>query len=77
MATSRQLHFPHGTLASGPWSLELTPAHAEWDWTSLRIADLDEGESLEFSTEGEEILVVSLSGSVDVVSGSDHAEGPR
>lgn len=73
MTSSRQLHYPRGTLASGPWSLEMTPAKAKWDWTSLRIADLAAGESLEFNTEGEEMLVLSLSGSVDVESGSDHA----
>jgi 5-deoxy-glucuronate isomerase len=51
----------------------MTPAKAKWDWTSLRIADLAAGESLEFNTGGEEMLVLSLSGSVDVESGSDHA----
>ena len=73
MTPSRQLHFPHGTLVSDPWSLEMTPATAQWDWTSLRIADVAAGDSLTFDTGGEEMLVLSLSGSVDVSSGSDHA----
>lgn len=73
MTSSRQLLFRNGTLASGPWSLEMTPDAAQWDWTSLRIADIAAGDSLTFDTAGEEMLVLSLSGSVEVTSGSDRA----
>jgi 5-deoxy-glucuronate isomerase len=51
----------------------MTPAKANWDWASLRIVELAVGESFEFATGGEEMLVLSLSGSVDVESGSHRA----
>ena len=73
MGSARQLHFPRGTLTSVPWSLEMTPEDAKWDWTSLRVADLDAGASLEFNTGCEEMLILSLSGSVNVTSGADSA----
>lgn len=72
-ASDRQLHHRAGTLGAGPWALEMTQARAGWDWSSLRIAELGAGESLTFDSGDEEMVVLSLSGSVQVDSGDDGA----
>ncbi len=59
----RTLLHPRGTLASGPWELELDARRAEWSFASLRVLVLEAGASQEFETEGDEMLVLPLSGS--------------
>ncbi|GAA5084101.1 5-deoxy-glucuronate isomerase [Thermocatellispora tengchongensis] len=51
-----------GTTAQSPWALRITPETAGWTYCGLRVATLS-GETLEFETGGEEMLVLPLSGS--------------
>ncbi|MGN9782161.1 5-deoxy-glucuronate isomerase [Nonomuraea sp. ZG12] len=60
---------PFGKAAGGPWSVEITPAVAEWDYSGLRIADLT-GAPISFDTGEEEMIVLPLSGSCTVTCGS-------
>jgi 5-deoxy-glucuronate isomerase len=67
---------PFGTARSGPWAVQITPELAGWTYSGLRVIDLEPpsapgapggpGGSVEFSTGGEEMLVVPLSGSCTV-----------
>jgi 5-deoxy-glucuronate isomerase len=61
--TGQRLHFPHGALATGPWTTELTAERAGWSFTSLRVLVLDAGASLTFESGEEEVLVLPLEGS--------------
>lgn len=55
---------PAGSAARGPYAVELTPENVEgWTWTSVRILELDEGESQGFATGEEEMFVLPLAGS--------------
>lgn len=60
------LYHAAGSLARGPWQLELTPERAGWTWSSLRVLELDAGEHCEFESGDEELVVLSLSGSCRV-----------
>lgn len=53
-------------LASGPWTLELDPASAGWEYSSLRVLDLAPGASHTFATGENETLVLPLAGSCAV-----------
>ncbi|GAA3021690.1 5-deoxy-glucuronate isomerase [Streptosporangium longisporum] len=55
-------HIPHGAAASPPWSVAITPESAGWTYAGLRVVDLPAG-TLEFTTGGEEMLVLPLAGS--------------
>ncbi len=68
------LHRPSGSLAGGPWSLELTAEEAGWSWCSLRVLTLGEGESHSLATGDEELLLLPLSGSCVVACGDEHFE---
>ncbi|WP_124054312.1 5-deoxy-glucuronate isomerase [Arcanobacterium ihumii] len=57
---------PARSTAQGMFDTWITQEAAGWEYSSLRIASLDVGESVEFSTEFEEILVLPLSGSAVV-----------
>lgn len=63
-----------GTMARAPWLLELTQGDAGWTWASLRVAELPAGGSLDFSTGGEEMLVIPLSGGCTIKSQVGSAE---
>ncbi len=63
-----RLHRRAGTLADGPWAIELTQAEAGWSWTSLRVLSLGPGASHTFATGDEEVLVIPLSGSCTLSS---------
>jgi 5-deoxy-glucuronate isomerase len=52
-----------GTASSGVFSLELTPERAGWRYTSLRVAELKPGASVELDTRETEMLVLPLVGS--------------
>ena len=62
-------YLPYGKTAGGPWSVEITPAVAGWDYSGLRIADLA-GSPISFETGEEEMIVLPLSGSCTVTCGS-------
>ena len=63
------LHHRAGTLAEGPWSIELSQFEAGWSWASLRVLNLAPGASHTFVTGDEEVLVVPLNGSCMLSSG--------
>lgn len=63
MTNHQQLHRPSGSLAAGPWSLELTPVDADLSWCSLRILELGAGESQVLGSVEDELLVLPMSGS--------------
>ena len=56
------MHRPRGSLASGNWEVELSQESAGWDWSSLRVLALGQGESADFETGPDEMLVLPLSG---------------
>ncbi|GII52991.1 5-deoxy-glucuronate isomerase [Planotetraspora thailandica] len=58
-------HIPFGTASAGAWSVEITPESAAWDYCGLRVLDLD-GDTVEFGTGQDEMLVVPLSGACQV-----------
>jgi 5-deoxy-glucuronate isomerase len=64
--SGKQWHRGAGSLAAGPWSLELTPGEAGWTWSSLRVLELFPGGSCAFGTGKDEVLVLPLSGSCTV-----------
>jgi 5-deoxy-glucuronate isomerase len=60
-----------GDAPDAPFAMSVTPERAGWVYSGLRILDLAPGASADFDTGDEEMLVVPLSGSVDV-----HVHGP-
>ncbi len=62
------LHYADGSLARGPWQLEMTQERAGWSWSSLRVLALGVGERCEFESGDEELVILSLSGSCRVES---------
>ncbi|MFF0306727.1 5-deoxy-glucuronate isomerase [Streptosporangium sp. NPDC004379] len=56
---------PAGSTARSPWALWITPETAGWTYAGLRVLCLS-GESVDFSTGDEEMLVLPLSGSCEV-----------
>ncbi len=71
---SGRLHHPAGTLARGPFELDLSPEEAGWSYSSLRVARLDPGGTLAVDTGPDEVLVLPLRGGATVVCGKDRAE---
>lgn len=61
-AHASDLHRVASDLAAGPWTVEIEPATAGWEHTSLRVLDLDAGGSHRFDTGDDETLVLPLSG---------------
>ncbi len=53
-------HLPAGSLADGPWDLQLTPKQAGWTYSGLRVLDLPPGGSHRFATGEEEMVVLPL-----------------
>lgn len=72
-AQSRQLHYRARSAGAGPWSLEMTRSRAGWSWTSMRAIELRVGQAVTFATGDEEMVIISLSGSVQVESHDDGA----
>ena len=68
-----KLHRPAGSLANGPWELVLTQAEAGWSWASLRVLALGAGESQQFSTGDEEMVLLALEGSCSVSCAGEEA----
>ncbi|MCL8252249.1 5-deoxy-glucuronate isomerase [Aeromicrobium fastidiosum] len=61
-----------GEAANGPFSLEITPAVAGWEFSGLRVLELAAGRSEQLDTGDSEVMVLSLGGSADVTV-DDHA----
>ncbi len=67
---SSKLFVPAGTAAQGPFDLVVTPESAGWGYSSLRVLTLGPGASAEFGTGPDEMIVLPLSGGVEVSIGS-------
>ena len=65
-ATTRSLHLPAGSAATGPYALEVTPESAGWGYSSLRVLELAPGATHTLDTGEDEVLVVPLAGGCDV-----------
>jgi 5-deoxy-glucuronate isomerase len=61
-ARTGSLHRPAGSMAAGPWELELTQEGAGWSWSSLRVLALAPGGSHAFNTGGDEMILLPLEG---------------
>ena len=61
------LYRPLGSLAADGWSVVLTPESAGWAFCGLRVGALEPGGSLAFATGEDEVAVLPLEGSFDVV----------
>ena len=59
---------------TGNWLMEITPENAGWGWSSLRVIDLQAGESITVDSAGTEFLVLPLAGAATVRSGHDEVE---
>ena len=68
------LHHPNGSLARGPWTLELSVEKAGWSWCSLRVLELAPGESTQVHTGEEEMLVLPLAGSASLLLDQDRVD---
>ena len=62
MSDDRRLHRRAEDLADGPWATFIDPARAGWEYSGLRVVDLDPGASQRFDTGEDETLVLPLSG---------------
>lgn len=58
---------PAGSTAREQFDTYITAEQAGWEFSSLRIARLEQGESVDLNTGDDEVLVLPLSGSIDVV----------
>ena len=72
--TASNLHRPSGSLAAGPWTVDLDQARAGWTWSSLRVLTLGPGGSQRLATGPQEMLVLPLAGSCAVTCGGERLE---
>jgi 5-deoxy-glucuronate isomerase len=74
-----ELHLPAGSAATHGYDLEVTPEVAGWTHSGLRVLSLPAGAEHTLDTVGEEMIVVPLSGGVDVEVGAEacRLEGRR
>jgi 5-deoxy-glucuronate isomerase len=61
-----KLYLPYRSTGTYPFTVSVTPESAGWAETSLWVAELGPGESIDRSSGDDEILVVPLSGSANV-----------
>ncbi len=61
------MHLPAGTLAGEGYDVLLSPERAGWTYCGLRVIELAPGGSVRLDTGGEEMAVLPLRGSLDVV----------
>jgi 5-deoxy-glucuronate isomerase len=66
MADATALHRRAGTMASGQFTVSLMPEDVGWSYTSLRVADLAAGASVEFDSGDDEVIVLPMTGSCEV-----------
>lgn len=57
-----------GAAASGPYEVAVTPESAGWGYSSLKIISLQPTGSHRFDTGSDEVIVLPLSGAVDVAA---------
>ena len=55
-----------GTTGTGRFRLDITPQSAGWEFSGLRVLDLDAGASAEFFTGADEMIVLPLRGAATV-----------
>ena len=63
------LFVPSGSSAADGFDLLITPESAGWGYSSLRIVTLEAGETFDFATGSDEMIVLPLSGGTDVSIG--------
>jgi 5-deoxy-glucuronate isomerase len=66
-----KLYLPAGSTGTRPYTVSVTPESAGWAESSLWVAELGPGESVDRHSGDDEILVVPLSGSVTVACDGD------
>jgi len=64
-----RLYLPAGTTAEGQFDLVITPESAGWGYSSLRVVTLAPGQSIEFDTGSDEMIVLPLTGGAEVAIG--------
>lgn len=65
------LHHVAGSLAGHGLALDLDPATAGWDYSSLRVVELPAGGSVELATGDDEVVVLPLAGACTVTCDGD------
>ncbi|GAA1839715.1 5-deoxy-glucuronate isomerase [Microlunatus capsulatus] len=74
MSTVSRYYLPAGSAARDGYDLEVTPESAAWGYSSLRVLTLAAGGTRTVATGDAEVVVLPLSGAVDVaVDGVRHA----
>jgi 5-deoxy-glucuronate isomerase len=63
---SEERYIPAGAAAQGVYSAVVTPERAGWSYSGLRVLELQAGETIDFDTAGDEMLVLPLAGSCTV-----------
>jgi 5-deoxy-glucuronate isomerase len=58
-----KLHLSHGSTAAGAFSLQVTPEHAGWGFSGLRVLELPPGAAHRLASGADELLVLPLAGS--------------
>jgi 5-deoxy-D-glucuronate isomerase len=64
--TPDKQHLPAGSTAEGEFVLAVTPEHAGWAFSGLRVLELSPGGSHRFGTREDELIVLPLAGSCTV-----------
>ncbi|WEH33477.1 5-deoxy-glucuronate isomerase [Streptomyces sp. AM 4-1-1] len=59
-------HLPAGSAARGPYALDIDPERAGWDWSSLRVLELEPGGTHTLATGEREWIVLPLAGGCTV-----------
>src|SRR5689334_16251419 len=61
-----QFYLAAGSTGRGTYEVEVTPESAGWGYSSLRIVEIAAGDTYQFDTGSDEVVVVPLSGSVAI-----------
>lgn len=61
-------HLPAGRAAAGPYTVDIDPRRAGWEYCSLRVIELPPGGSHAFATGDSEWIVLPLSGAATVTA---------
>lgn len=65
-AGNGQQYLPAGSAGAGDYDLQITPESAGWTYSGLRVVSLRRGETHRLQTGPDEVVVLPLSGAVDV-----------
>lgn len=68
---SDQYFVPAGSTGQGPFDLVITPEDAGWGYSSLRVLTLAPGQTVQFETGLEEMILLPLRGACSVRIGSE------